>query len=147
MLALRTLADQHGVPILEDCAQAHGAASLGKKTGTWGEIAAFSFYPKKNLGALGDGGAIVMSRRDIFDGVMQLRQYGWESRYTVVRSGGCNSRLDELQAAVLNVKLPYLDERTRKRQALRKLYVESIRHPLVQASPFADAINSWNPKP
>jgi aminotransferase EvaB len=137
MPALRGLADQHKIPLLEDCAQAHGAALAGKKAGTWGDAAAFSFYPTKNLGALGDGGAVVTSRRDILDTVMLLRQYGWESRYKVARSGGSNSRLDELQAALLQVKLPYLDEWTRKRQALGMFYAQAISHPLVQVSPFA----------
>jgi dTDP-4-amino-4,6-dideoxygalactose transaminase len=136
MPALRTLADQHKIPLLEDCAQAHGAAKAGKKAGNWGDVAAFSFYPTKNLGALGDGGAVVTSRRDIFDSVMRLRQYGWESRYTVVQSGGCNSRLDELQAALLSVKLAYLDEWTRKRQALGMFYSQNIRHPLVHVFPM-----------
>jgi len=137
MPALRALADKHKLPLLEDCAQGHGAALNGKKAGTWGDAAAFSYYPTKNLGALGDGGALVTSRPDIYEAVTQLRQYGWESRYKVVRSGGCNSRLDELQAALLNVKLPHLDEWTRKRQVLGKFYAENIRHPLVQVSPYA----------
>jgi dTDP-4-amino-4,6-dideoxygalactose transaminase len=137
MPALRALADLHKIPLLEDCAQAHGASLAGKNAGTWGDAAAFSFYPTKNLGALGDGGAVVTSRRDVFDGVMMLRQYGWESRYRVVHSGGCNSRLDELQAALLQVKLPYLDEWTRKRQALGKFYAHTISHPLLRDAPFA----------
>lgn len=137
MPALRALADQHKIPLLEDCAQAHGAVLAAKKVGTWGDAAAFSFYPTKNLGALGDGGALVTSRRDVFEAVLLLRQYGWESRYRVVRSGGTNSRLDEIQAALLNVKLAYLDEWTRKRQALGQFYSQNILHPLVQVSPHA----------
>jgi len=144
MPALRTLADQHKIPLLEDCAQAHGAALAGKKAGTWGDAAAFSFYPTKNLGALGDGGALLTSRRDIRDTVMLLRQYGWESRYTVVRSGGTNSRLDELQAALLSVKLPYLDQWIRKRQALGMFYAQNIRHPLVQVPPFAGGTHVYH---
>lgn len=137
MPALRALADRHRIGLLEDCAQGHGATLQGRKAGTWGDIAAFSFYPTKNLGALGDGGAVVTSRQDLYDIVTQLRQYGWETRYKVVRSGGCNSRLDELQAALLNVKLPHLDRWTRQRQELGKLYGELIRHPLVQVAPYA----------
>jgi aminotransferase EvaB len=137
MPALTALAQQHRIPLLEDCAQAHGAMLLGKKAGNWGDAAAFSFYPTKNLGALGDGGALLTSRREVFEAVTQLRQYGWESRYKVVRSGGCNSRLDELQAAVLSVKLTHLDEWTRQRQAIGKFYAEHIHHPEVQVAPYA----------
>lgn len=144
MPALRALADQYGIPLLEDCAQAHGAALAGKKAGAWGDAAAFSFYPTKNLGALGDGGAVVTSRQDILDAVMQLRQYGWESRYKVVRSGGSNSRLDELQAALLNVKLSHLAQWTRKRQALGEFYAQNIHHPLVQVSPFAEELHVYH---
>ncbi len=137
MPALKVLAEQHDIALLEDCAQAHGAALAGRKAGSWGDAAAYSFYPTKNLGALGDAGALVTSRRDILDTVRLLRQYGWENRYKVMRGGGSNSRLDELQAAVLTVKLRYLDEWTGKRQALGRFYAQHIRHPLVQVSPFA----------
>jgi dTDP-3-amino-2,3,6-trideoxy-4-keto-D-glucose/dTDP-3-amino-3,4,6-trideoxy-alpha-D-glucose/dTDP-2,6-dideoxy-D-kanosamine transaminase len=137
MPALTALAQQHQLPLLEDCAQAHGAALHGKRAGSWGDAAAFSFYPTKNLGALGDGGALVTSRSEVCEAVTQLRQYGWESRYNVVRSGGRNSRLDELQAAVLSVKLSHLEDWTRQRQAIGKFYAEHIRHPLVQVARFA----------
>lgn len=137
MPSLRLLADQHNIFLLEDCAQSHGASLNGKKAGTWADAAAFSFYPTKNLGALGDGGAIVTSRQHIFTAITQLRQYGWEGRYKVVSAGGCNSRLDELQAALLSTKLPYLDAWTQRRQALGKYYSENIRHPLVAVSPYA----------
>lgn len=137
MPKLKALAQQHRIPLLEDCAQAHGATLRGKKAGSWGDAAAFSFYPTKNLGALGDGGALLTSRREIFEAVTQLRQYGWEARYKVVRSGGCNSRLDELQAAVLNAKLPHLQKWTQQRQAIGKFYAEHIRHPEVQVAKYA----------
>lgn len=137
MPALRQLADQHNIALLEDCAQAHGASLKGKKAGSWGDAAAFSFYPTKNLGALGDGGAVVTNRKDIYDAVSQLRQYGWESKYKVVRSGGCNSRLDEIQAALLNVKLRHLDAWTKKRQVLGKFYSEGIKHAAVEVTPYA----------
>jgi len=137
MPALRKLADKHKIPLLEDCAQAHGAQLNGKKAGSWGDAAAFSFYPTKNLGALGDGGAVVTNRKVIYDVVSQLRQYGWESKYKVVRSGGRNSRLDEIQAALLNVKLKHLDAWTKKRQALGKFYCENIKHSDVQITPYA----------
>ena len=137
MPTLRALADKHRIALVEDCAQGHGASLQGKKAGTFGDIAAFSFYLTKNLGALGDGGAVVTSRKDLFDTVTQLRQYGWESRYKVVRSGGSNSRLDEIQAALLNVKLPHLDKWTEQRRVIGKLYAERIRHAQVSVAPFA----------
>jgi dTDP-4-amino-4,6-dideoxygalactose transaminase len=137
MPAFKKLAQQHRIPLLEDCAQAHGATLRGKKAGSWGDAAAFSFYPTKNLGALGDGGALLTSRREVFEAVTQLRQYGWEGRYKVVRSGGRNSRLDELQAAVLRAKLPYLQQWTQQRQAIGKFYAERIRHPQVEAARYA----------
>jgi len=137
MPALRQLADKHRIPLLEDCAQAHGAILNGKKAGSWGDAAAFSFYPTKNLGALGDGGAVVTNSKEIHEAVSQLRQYGWESKYKVVRSGGRNSRLDEMQAALLNVKLKHLDTWTKKRQELGKFYCDKIRHADVQLTPYA----------
>lgn len=137
MPALRKLADQHKIPLLEDCAQAHGATLDGKKAGSWGDAAAFSFYPTKNLGALGDGGAVLTNRQDVHEVVSQLRQYGWESKYKVVRGGGRNSRLDEIQAALLNVKLKHLDTWTQKRQALGKFYCEGIKNAAVQVAPYA----------
>jgi aminotransferase EvaB len=133
---LKALAEQYRLGLLEDCAQSPGASLDGKKAGTWGDIGAFSFYPTKNLGALGDGGAIITSREDLYSAVTQLRQYGWKTRYNVVRSGGFNSRLDELQAALLNVKLPYLEMWTRKRQSIGKFYVDQIKHPLVQVATY-----------
>lgn len=136
MPALMALAARLKLPVLEDCAQAHGAMLNGKKAGSWGDAAAFSFYPTKNLGALGDGGAIVTNRQDVHERVSQLRQYGWESKYKVVRRGGRNSRLDEMQAALLNVKLKHLDAWTKRRQELGKLYCEQIRNPAVSVSPF-----------
>jgi dTDP-4-amino-4,6-dideoxygalactose transaminase len=101
-------ARRHGAKVVEDCAQSHGAAILGRKTGTWGDAAAFSFYPTKNLGALGDGGAVFSCDAGIADRVRLLRQYGWRQRY-VSEIPGRNSRLDEIQAAILRVKLHYLD--------------------------------------
>lgn len=119
------VARRHGLWVIEDCAQSHGAAIEGRKTGTWGHLAAFSFYPTKNLGALGDGGAVVTDAPDLAERVRLLRQYGWRQRY-VSELAGTNSRLDELQAAILRVKLRYLDEENRRRQALAELYEESL---------------------
>ena len=101
---------------IEDCAQSHGAAWRGKKTGSFGRTAAFSFYPSKNLGAYGDGGAVATRDGGVAARLRQLRQYGW-TRRDYAESEGWNSRLDEIQAAILRAKLPFLDaENTRRRQ-------------------------------
>lgn len=120
------LAKTYDVPVIEDCAQAHGARRQGKKAGSFGDIACFSFYPTKNLGALGDGGAIVTSRKDLSDKVKQYRQYGWGSKYNVKLSGGRNSRLDEIQAAILRVKLPLLDQWNERRRNIAARYSKGI---------------------
>jgi aminotransferase EvaB len=128
MPAFRELADRSGVALVEDCAQAHGAVLEGKKAGAWGDVAAFSFYPTKNLGALGDAGAVVTADSAVFRAVTELRQYGWGSRYRVDRAGGRNSRLDEMQAAFLNVKLRYLEDWVERRRAIARVYGERISH-------------------
>ena len=132
MAPLLALAKSHGIPVIEDCAQAHGAERDGKRAGSWGDIAAFSFFPTKNLGALGDGGAVVTTRDDLAAQVRRLRQYGWSSKYTVEMTGARNSRLDELQAALLSVKLPHLDSWNRKRRDIAARYSARLRHPQVQ---------------
>jgi dTDP-4-amino-4,6-dideoxygalactose transaminase len=111
------LCRERGIALVEDCAQAAGARSGGRRAGTFGDAAAFSFYPTKNLAALGDGGAVVTRSDDVAERVRRLRQYGWERKYEVASRGGRNSRLDELHAAVLRVRLPLLDEwNARRRQ-------------------------------
>lgn len=107
--------------VIEDCAQAHGASIGGRKVGTFGEVAAFSFYPTKNLGAIGDAGAVVTNDAAIDARLRSLRQYGWRERY-VSDEVGINSRLDELQAAILRVKLRQLDNRNQKRRAIAERY-------------------------
>ena len=97
MPAIMTIAERHGLKVIEDCAQSHGAALDGRKTGTWGHVAAFSFYPTKNLGALGDGGAVVTNDRALADRLRLLREYGWREKY-VSDFAGLNTRLDELQS-------------------------------------------------
>jgi len=119
------LARHHGLRVIEDCAQSHGASYKARKTGKWGDIAAFSFYPTKNLGALGDGGMVVTDNSELAEEVQMLREYGWRSRY-VSEFAGVNSRLDELQAAILRVKLGYLDGENQKRQALASVYGEVL---------------------
>ncbi|MGC4073501.1 MAG: DegT/DnrJ/EryC1/StrS family aminotransferase [Nibricoccus sp.] len=125
MPAIVAIAAKHGAKVLEDCAQAQGAMIDGRKAGSWGDAAAFSFYPTKNLGALGDAGAIFTRDDALAEKVRLLRQYGWRIRY-VSELPGRNSRLDEIQAAVLRVKLKYLDAENAKRQELAARYVARL---------------------
>jgi dTDP-3-amino-3,4,6-trideoxy-alpha-D-glucose transaminase len=106
MREILDIARQHGVRVIEDCAQAHGARYSGERVGTLGDLGCFSFYPTKNLGALGDGGAVVSRNPALIDRVRRLREYGWtpQARY-ISQEEGLNSRLDELQAAILRVKI------------------------------------------
>ena len=131
MPSLLAAAHRVQIPIIEDCAQAHGAKLAGKRAGSWGELGCFSFYPTKNLGALGDGGAVVTSNDLLADRLKQLRQYGWESKYRSIIAGGCNSRLDEIQAAILRVKLPQLDFWNQRRREIAKAYATGIRNPYI----------------
>ena len=119
---LAELCRQAGVPLLEDCAQSHGARRAGRQAGTWGDVGCFSFYPTKNLGAIGDGGAVVARDAAIAARLRSLRTYGWSSKYTVALQGGRNSRLDELQAAVLRTKLPHLERHNAARRAIAQRY-------------------------
>jgi len=116
------IASSAGIPILEDCAQSHGARRNGKQAGSFGTIACFSFYPTKNLGALGDGGAVVTNDSELAERLRQLRQYGWTQKYKVDIPGGRNSRLDEMQAAILRVKLPHLDTWNKQRRSIAARY-------------------------
>src|SRR5207249_990429 len=112
---LRSL-QPHDIAVIEDCAQAHGARQGEARAGSFGDIGCFSFYPTKNLGALGDAGAIATNDATLAARVRALRQYGWEEKYRVTMDGGCNSRLDELQAALLRVRLPHLERENAARQ-------------------------------
>lgn len=111
-----------GAPLIEDCAQAHGAARDGRMAGAWGNAGCFSFYPTKNLGALGDGGAVVTSDDALAARLRKLRQYGWGAKYAAELPGGRNSRLDELQAAFLLAKLPQLAAMNERRRAVARAY-------------------------
>ena len=122
MGALLRLTRDAGVPLIEDCAQSHGARRDGRQAGSWGDAACFSFYPTKNLGALGDGGAIVTNNMELDARLRILRQYGWSAKYQVTTQGGHNSRLDEIQAAILNEKLPHLDAWNSERRHIASLY-------------------------
>jgi dTDP-4-amino-4,6-dideoxygalactose transaminase len=110
-----------GIPVIEDCAQAHGATIGGRKVGTFTEVATFSFYPTKNLGALGDGGMVAARDAGLGEDIAALRQYGWRTHY-ISDTVGVNSRLDELQAAILRVKLRHLDAQNARRQAIAAAY-------------------------
>lgn len=113
--AIRDLCLMRGTPLFEDCAQAHGAAVGGVRVGSFGDAAAFSFYPTKNLGALGDAGAVTTASSAVQEALLRLRQYGWQGKYRVEQGGGSNSRLDELQAAILSTFLPHLDAANARR--------------------------------
>ncbi|MFH0855106.1 MAG: DegT/DnrJ/EryC1/StrS family aminotransferase [Candidatus Omnitrophota bacterium] len=120
------IAKRYGLRVIEDCAQAHGAFYKGRRAGSWGDLSCFSFYPTKNLGAIGDGGMILTDRLELAEKAALLREYGWEKRYESLVPGG-NSRLDELQAAILRVKLKYLDSENKKRLALSGLYNKKLK--------------------
>lgn len=130
------LAKKYGFAILEDCAQAHGASDKsGRKAGSFGQAATFSFYPTKNLGALGDGGAVITSDPDTAATLRQLRQYGWTSKYRNELAGGRNSRLDEMQAAFLRVLLPHLYGWNARRRDIANRYSAEIRHENISVPP------------
>lgn len=156
------LAHRHRVPLIEDCAQSHGArvpGLQGRRAGSIGDIACFSFYPTKNLGALGDGGAIVCQDGALAERVRSLRQYGWSTKYHNDLPMGRNSRLDEIQAAVLNDKLPLLEAANVQRRAIARAYhaaftglplqlpaslgEDFVAHLYVVRTPRRDALRAW----
>jgi dTDP-4-amino-4,6-dideoxygalactose transaminase len=125
--AILSVARGAGLRVIEDCAQAHGAIYRGRHVGAWGDLGCFSFYPTKNLGALGDGGAVISTSPALVEQVRLLREYGWtpQARY-VSQVVGMNSRLDELQAAILRAKLPHLDAWNGARRALAAAYAAHL---------------------
>jgi len=125
MDAIRTIASRHGLPVLEDAAQAHGARYKGRRVGSLGTAAAFSFYPGKNLGALGDGGAITTNDARLAEAARVLRNYGSRVKYVHERQG-LNSRLDEMQAALLRAKLPHLERWNHSRSQLSAVYLQEL---------------------
>lgn len=130
MPELMAIAKEHNLLVLEDCAQAHGAEIGGKRAGNWGDAAGFSFYPGKNLGALGDAGAVTTNNDELAQTLKALRNYGSHKKYENLYQG-VNSRLDEIQAAMMRVKLPYLEKETARRQEIARLYRTGINNPLV----------------
>lgn len=137
MPELMSIADEYELLVLEDCAQSHGAKIGDKKCGAWGHAAGFSFYPGKNLGALGDAGAITTSDDELASTLRALRNYGSHEKYKN-KYQGVNSRLDEIQAAMLNVKLKYLDSETQIRRAVAKKYKTEIKNSLIKLPEWHD---------
>jgi dTDP-4-amino-4,6-dideoxygalactose transaminase len=140
---LMKLAEEHGLRVVEDCAQSHGARQHGVLTGTFGDTGAFSFYPTKNLGALGDAGAVVTNSAALADEIRSLRNYGSRVKYQNDQIGA-NSRLDEIQAAFLRVKLPGLDALNERKRHLAGIYFEELRGDLalpIRSDDFFDVFH------
>lgn len=140
MRELSALCSKHALALIEDCAQAHGAELDGIRAGAWGDAASFSFYPTKNLGALGDGGLVTCRDTAVAQRVRRLRQYGWSRKYIVSDGPARNSRLDEIQAAVLRVKLPHVTGWNARRRAIAERYAATahplLRHPDVRGTDY-----------
>ena len=140
MPAIMAIAAKHNLLVLEDSAQAHGAEIENRKAGNWGNAAGFSFYPGKNLGALGDAGAITTNDAELAHMLKALRNYGSHEKYKNLVLG-VNSRLDEIQAAMLNVKLKFLEQETQYRRQIANLYLEEIKNPIIELPSINDAKN------
>ena len=144
MAPIMALADKHGLKVLEDAAQSHGATYHGARTGSLGHAAAFSFYPSKNLGALGDGGAITTGDSNLASKLRELRNYGSPQKY-VHTEIGLNARLDELQAAFLSVKLKCLDQDNAQRRLIAQIYLDGLKDSgLALPHVIEGAISSWH---
>lgn len=142
MPALNAIAKRENLLVLEDAAQAHGAQLGGKKAGHWGDASGFSFYPGKNLGALGDAGAITSSDTELVSMIQALRNYGSHEKYKNLVQG-VNSRLDEIQAAMLSVKLKYLQAQTEARRRIATIYMKGIQNPLIRL-PLSSEVDVMN---
>ena len=145
MPAIMAIAKRYNLLVLEDSAQAHGASLKGKRAGSWGDASGFSFYPGKNLGALGDAGAVTTNDKDLAKTLRALRNYGSHEKYKNELKG-VNSRLDEIQAAMLNVKLKYIDKENDKRRAIADYYLNSIKNPLITlpVAPIKTESHVWH---
>ena len=130
MIEIKAISDKHNLYLIEDCAQSHGAHFAGKVTGTWGDIGCFSFYPTKNIGAFGDSGAIVTDNDEMHEKIRLLRNYGSKIKYQN-EILGVNSRMDEIQAALLSVKLSHYSELRSERESIAREYLKGINNPLV----------------
>ncbi len=138
---LEKVAAAHGIILLEDCAQAHGATFQGRMVGSLARAGAFSFYPTKNLGGIGDGGAITTSDEALAERIRVVRQYGWQERY-ISASEGVNSRLDEMQAAILRVKLRTLPASIAQRRALAASYTRGLAGSRIASAPVSRSDSS-----
>ncbi|NLL91291.1 MAG: DegT/DnrJ/EryC1/StrS family aminotransferase [Ruminococcaceae bacterium] len=137
-------AEKHNLYVVEDCAQAHGALYKGRKIGTFGDVGCFSFYPGKNLGALGDGGAVTTDNKELADIIRRLGNYGSTKKYHH-KYLGTNSRLDEIQAGLLRVKLRHLQEYNIQRNEYAKRYLEGIKNPRIKLPAVgADRTHVWH---
>lgn len=149
MPALLDIAKQHSLLVLEDSAQAHGASIDERKAGNWGDASGFSFYPGKNLGALGDAGAITTNDDELAQTLRAIRNYGSHEKYKNLYQG-VNSRLDEIQAAMLSIKLKYLDEQTAHRRQIAQAYMSGIKNPAItlplaaELSPVTLSSHVWH---
>lgn len=138
------IAQKHRLKIIEDCAQAHGATYREQKVGSFGDVAGFSFYPGKNLGALGDAGAVVTNDKDLAEKVRALGNYGSDYKYHHIYKGH-NSRLDELQAAFLFAKLPHLDRMNEERRKIASRYLTEIKNPAITLpTVMNEAVPVWH---
>lgn len=144
MDAIMAIAKKHNLCVVEDCAQAHGATYKGQKVGTFGDVAGFSFYPGKNLGALGDAGAVLTNHKELADKIRAFGNYGSDYKYHHIYKGN-NSRLDEMQAAFLAVKLPHLERMNAERRRIASMYLGGIKNPEV-ILPFVmnDVLPVWH---
>ena len=143
MPAIMDIAKRHGLLVLEDSAQAHGASLDGKRAGNWGDASGFSFYPGKNLGALGDAGAITTSDEELAHTLRALRNYGSHEKYKNLYKG-VNSRLDEIQAAMLNVKLSHLEDETAHRRKVANSYLQGINNPSITLPTHEGDSHVWH---
>lgn len=144
MQPIMEIARKYGLYVIEDCAQAHGAAYKGQAVGSFGDAAGFSFYPSKNLGALGDAGAVVTNHKELADAVRALGNYGSDYKYHNIYQGN-NSRLDELQAAFLAAKLPHLERMNAERRRIAERYLAGITNPaIILPYVIEDAVPVWH---
>lgn len=138
MIPILEMAARYDLAVIEDCAQAHGAQIADKRVGTFGRAGAFSFYPTKNLGAFGDGGFITVRDPSLYEKMIAMREYGWKQRY-VSDLHGINTRLDEIQAAILRVKLRHLADGNQRRADIARRYTQAIRTNLITPPYVMDA--------
>jgi dTDP-4-amino-4,6-dideoxygalactose transaminase len=142
--SILAFAEKHHLYVVEDCAQSHGAQYRERRTGAWGHAAAFSFYPTKNLGCVGDGGTVTTNDDALYRRLLELRQYGW-NKDRISQFPGLNSRLDELQAAILRVKLERLEDNNRRRIDIARRYTDALASTrLILPDPTPDTVHVYH---